>query len=131
MHTTRICRVKCATCGRLLGTYIHSYITDYFLPGLFEDDACNMGVEALSSLTIDGKIRKIYCTDRPCKPSMPSSISIKEEEIMNTNTKLTKKDIIDITEQAYENMCAKYPDKKDKYLEAKEIAIKLLEGVEQ
>lgn len=122
---TKICYIKCDTCGRLIGTFMHNQDMDWVFPGLIDDEACNMQAKAFSQITVNGKIQKIYCT------RCHHSISIKDGEIMNTNTKLTKKDIIDITEQAYENMCSKYPDKKDRYLEAKETAIKLLEGVGQ
>lgn len=77
---TKICYIKCNTCGRLLGTYMHNRDMDWVFPGLLEDSACNMQAKAVSQIYVNGKIQKIYCTERPCKPSMTSLISIPIEE---------------------------------------------------
>ena len=78
---TKICYIKCDTCGRLLGTFMHNRDQDWVFPGLIEDEACNMQAKAVSQIYVNGKIQKIYCTERPCKPNnMRLAIPIKEDE---------------------------------------------------
>lgn len=80
---TKICYIKCNTCGRLLGTYMHNRDMDWVFPVLLEDSAYNMQTKAVSEIYVNGKIQKIYCTDRPCKPNINNMlpfIPIEEEE---------------------------------------------------